>query len=166
MSILNIPFVERMRRNHALEHATVHVLAEHHPGAGMVGRSTPNGYYIYGSVTTAQVTIAAQEALKRLQGGERHLAIHPGCGTNLMTSGMLAGMGTFFAMGGRTKRWDWERLPMALIGAIVGLIFAQPLGPIVQQRITTSTDLADLVITEVKDVSRGKLAIHKVETRS
>ncbi len=166
MSILDISFIARTRRNHALEHATIHVLSQHHPGVNLVGRSTPNGYYIYGDVTTEQVTAAAHEALSRLKGGERRLAIHPGCGTNLVASGTLAGAGAFVAMGGRNKRWDWERLPAALMAAMLALVVAQPLGPIIQERITTLPDVGDLVITGVQEVSRGGIKMHKVSTRS
>jgi len=31
MNILDIPLIARTRRNHALEHATIHVLSEHEP---------------------------------------------------------------------------------------------------------------------------------------
>lgn len=165
MSVLEISFIARMRRNHALEHATIHVLSQRHPGLSMVGRSTPNGYYIYGEATTQQVEAAANEALGRLKAGERRLAIHPGCGTNLVTSGMLAGSGVFAAMGGRSKRWSWERLPLALLTATLALMVAQPLGPIIQERITTLADMGDMTITGVKQVSHGGLTVHQVTTQ-
>lgn len=166
MSILDIPIIARIRRNHALEHATIHVLSQHHAGISLVGRSTPNGYYIYGPVTDEQVASAAQEALQRLKSGERRLAIHPGCGTNLVTSGMLAGSGAFIAMGGRDKRWDWDRLPLALAAATLAMLLSQPLGPMLQERITTSADVDSLAITGVQDVSSGRIRAYKVSTRS
>lgn len=166
MGILDIPFIARTRRNHALEHATIHMLARNHPGKNLVGRSTPNGYYIYGDVTTDQVAEAAAEALARLKTGERRLAIHPGCGTNLVTSSLLAGSGVFVALGGRNRRWGLERLPMAIMAALVGLVLAQPVGPIVQERITTLPEVEELVITGVQDVSRGGIPMHKISTRS
>ena len=36
--------IDRTRRNHALEHATIHVLSEHHKGFSAQGNSTPNGF--------------------------------------------------------------------------------------------------------------------------
>jgi hypothetical protein len=166
MSILNVSFIARTRRNHALEHATIHVLSQRHPGVNLVGRSTHNGYYIYGDVMTEQVAAAASEALRRLKEGERRLAIHPGCGTNLVTSGLLAGGGAFVALGGRSKRWDWDRLPAVLLATTLALIVAQPLGPLVQERITTSPDVGDMTITSVQNVSRGGITVHRVATRS
>jgi uncharacterized membrane protein len=166
VNILNISFIARTRRNHALEHATIHVLSQHRPGINLVGRSTPNGYYIYGSATTEQVRAAANEALARLKAGEHRLAIHPGCGTNLVASGTLAGASAFVAMSGRSKRWDWDRLPAAMLATMAALIVAQPLGPLLQEHVTTSPDVGDLTITGVQDVSRGQLSVHKVSTRS
>jgi len=49
-SILDLPFVAQTRRNHALEHATLHVLAGMHPGKPMGGHSNPTGYFIVGNV--------------------------------------------------------------------------------------------------------------------
>ena len=95
MSALDVPLVARIRRNHALEHATIHVLAKKHRSLRIVGRSTLNGYYLYGNLTTEAVIEAAQEAHSRLRAGEYHLAIHPNCGTNLVTAGSLAGLATF-----------------------------------------------------------------------
>ncbi len=166
MSILDIGFIARTRRNHALEHATIHVLSQRHPGISLVGRSTPFGYYIYGEVTTDQVAAGANEALRRLKAGERRLAIHPGCGTNLVTSGMLAGGGAFVAMGGRSKKWSWDRLPVVLSVTMIALVLAQPLGPIVQERITTLPDVGELGITGVQDVSRGGIKAHRISTQS
>ncbi len=168
MSILNISFIARTRRNHALEHATIHVLSQQHAlqGVNLVGRSTPYGYYIYGDVTTEQVSAAAHEALRRLKEGERRLAIHPGCGTNLVTSGLLAGGGAFVALGGRNKRWDWDRLPAAMLATMLALLVAQPLGPLVQERITTSPDVGDMTITHVQNISRGGVTAHKISTQS
>jgi uncharacterized membrane protein len=166
VNILDIPFIVRTRRNHALEHATIHVLSQRCPGINLVGRSTPHGYYIYGSATTEQVSASAHEALERLKAGEHRLAIHPGCGTNLVTSGMLAGASAFVAMSGRSKRWDWDRLPAAMLATMAALIAAQPLGPMLQEHVTTSPDVGDMTITSVQDVSRGDLGVHKISTRS
>ena len=91
MNLLNkIPFIKATRRNHALEHATMKVLASRYHCGRMMGHSNPTGFILFADVPTELVTDAALEARKRLQDGEADLAIHPGCGTNLATSAFLS----------------------------------------------------------------------------
>ncbi|MER3469342.1 MAG: hypothetical protein C4314_05250, partial [Thermoflexus sp.] len=67
MGLLEWSPVRRIRRNHALEHATVHLLSQRFPGQPMAGRSTPSGFYLYGNVPMEAVVAAAHEALERLR---------------------------------------------------------------------------------------------------
>jgi hypothetical protein len=168
MSILDWPLVARTRRNHGLEHATVHILSERHPGIGIMGRSTPNCFYIYGELTADQIQSAAADALARLRAGESHLTIHPGCGTNLATSGALAGAAAFAAVnvGHRRGRNRWESFPMAIAAATLALLLSQPLGPLLQERITTSADMGTMEILGVWRVNTSSMPIHRVDTRS
>ena len=50
--LLGIPAVDRTRRNHGLEHATITILSQRIRGVSLVGRSTPNGFHLYGNVST------------------------------------------------------------------------------------------------------------------
>ena len=86
------------------------------------------------------------DALHRLERGESGLAIHPGCGTNYLTSGAAASLGalTVLSIGDRKARWS--RLPDVLIAATLALIVAQPIGPKLQEHITTCADMGDLEI--------------------
>jgi len=162
MNLLNIPFIRRIRQNHALEHATIHILGWRNPTLRLVGRSTDSGFYIYGDVDTEVVAAAASEALLRLQRGEKELAVHPRCGTNLATAGVLAGLSAFLALTGKQKR-RWTRLPEVLMAATVAVVLAQPLGLVIQKYLTTLPDVADVVIKGIQRLERGKLVIHKVE---
>jgi hypothetical protein len=159
MSILNI--IQSVRQNHALEHATIHVLTAHHPYVRLVGRSTPNGFVIYGPLDTQDVAAGASEALARLQQGEEHLAVHPRCGTNLVVTSVLAGTAAYSASLGR-RRSRLERLPLALAGATLAALVAQPLAHVVQERITTSPEVEDVYIDSVTRHEMGKLTGHKV----
>ncbi|NLA79214.1 MAG: hypothetical protein GX853_00475, partial [Chloroflexi bacterium] len=85
-----IPFTRRLRRNHALEHATMQVLSKRYPGLRMAGISNPKGFYMVADLPTELMTDATLEARKRLQDGEADLAVHPNCGTNLAVSGAIA----------------------------------------------------------------------------
>jgi hypothetical protein len=166
MSILDWPLVARTRRNHGLEHATVHILSAHRPGIGIVGRSTPNCFYIYGDLTAPQIESAVNEALARLRAGESHLTIHPGCGTNLVTSGMMAGMAAFAATSFGRRRSRWESLPTAITAAILALLFSQPVGPLLQERVTTSADMSTMQILGIWRVNTSGVPVHRVDTRS
>jgi len=166
MSILDWPWIARTRRNHGLEHATVHVLGERHPGIGIVGRSTPHCFYIYGDLTAEQVESAANEAIARLRAGETHLVVHPGCGTNLVASGTMAGAAVFAATSFGKRRSRWESLPTAITAATLALLVAQPIGPLLQEYITTSADMSALQILGVYRVNTSGVPVHRVDTRS
>jgi len=161
MKILETPVIAAIRRNHALEHATVHLLSRRGPYSQVMGRTTTDGFYIYGPVETKEVAAAASEALARLQAGEHELAIHPRCGTNLAVAGLLAGLSSFLVWGGKGRRLT--KLPRLLLAATIAVIAAQPLGLLVQERITTSTDLEEVAIKSVTRQKVGRIAIHKVE---
>ena len=57
--LLGIPAVDRTRRNHGLEHATITILSQRIRGVSLVGRSTPNGFHLYGNVGADDVSWAA-----------------------------------------------------------------------------------------------------------
>ena len=157
----------RIRRHHALEHATLHVLAENLPRRSMAGYSDWRGFWILGELTLEQVYAAVNTAQSRLLNGERELAVHPNCGTNFVVSGVIAGAGAFLAsVGIGRRRRDWlERLPMAATLATLGLILAQPLGFLIQERITTSPDLGELQVVEITASRRGPLPAFRILTR-
>ena len=60
----NLPM--RVRSNHALEHATLHVLQQKGVKTRLGGISDAGGFWIYGEVDTAELLEAAKEGLKRL----------------------------------------------------------------------------------------------------
>ena len=163
MGILDIPIIARTRRSHALEHATIQILNRHRPAVSLTGRSTPDGFTIYGRVSTQEVQSAAQEALARMRGGARHLAVHSRCGTNLVTSGVLVGLVSFLTMLPGSDRSRRERLPLVLLFATLTLFFAQPLGPLVQQHVTTEADLSATTVTCITRSTWGHVPVHRVQ---
>jgi hypothetical protein len=163
MNLLEYPLILSTRRNHGLEHATIHVLSALKPGRPLAGRSTPFGFYLYGDVSDEELQAAVYDALNRMERGEKRLAIHPGCGTNYLTSGAAASLGalTVLSIGDRKARWS--RLPDVLIAATLALIIAQPIGPKLQEHITTCGDMGDLEIVSIRRLGAKS---HYVETRS
>jgi hypothetical protein len=169
--ILNLPLISRVRRNHALEHATVHILSQRHPEKTIYARSQPSGLVVYGDLPTEEVARAVDEALMRLRRGEHQLAIHPNCGTNLVTAGGLSGLAAVLTMRvqqvGRKKRdlRQWvSSLPLVILAATVALLFAQPLGQTLQLYVTTEAEVGNLHMTGISRRSQGRLVFHVVNT--
>jgi hypothetical protein len=169
-TLLDIPPISLVRRNHALEHASIQVLSERHHDLRLVGRSSPWGFYVYGDVSTEEMLSAAQEGLRRLRSGQWQMAIHPNCGTNLAVAGVLAGLGAFLALGGlSTDRgkslWDrLARLPLAFTAATLGIVLARPLGSAVQAHVTTQADVGDMRIVGVTREIKAGIVVHHVRT--
>jgi hypothetical protein len=165
--LLETPWLLRTRRNHGLEHATIHVLTQKNIRRAVAGHSDAGGFWLLGELTTEETRQAAEEALGRLRAGERWLAIHPNCGTNLMTAGVVSGLAGALAMRGANQRGAWlERLPLAALLSIFALLAARPLGTRLQQRVTTSGDPGPLQIVDVRRTQRGDLTMHRVTTLS
>ena len=162
----DIPILSHVRRNHALEHATIHLLSERCRGLRIVGRSTPGGFTLYGDVSTEAVETAAQDALQQMRAGRRELAVHPTCGTNLVVGGALAALGAFAVLTPRRRNLgEWlGRLPLVILFATAGLILGQPLGALVQARVTTDAHVDNLYIVRVVRQQRGALVVHHVRT--
>jgi hypothetical protein len=161
MNILEMPLIARIRRHHALEHATIHVLTEHNPRRHLTGRTTTHGFYLFGEVETEEVAAAVSEALARLRRGEHSLAIHPRCGTNLATAGVLAGLSSFVAMSGRSKS-RLARLPQVILAATIAVIVAQPLGLSLQRHVTTLPEVEGVTIEGITRQRRGQVLVHHV----
>jgi ABC-type phosphate/phosphonate transport system permease subunit len=153
--------VHILRQHHAVEHATVTLIGRRAPGAQIVARSDLQGFVVYGNVDTSLLQATAEEALARLQAGEAALAVHPNCGTNLVTAGMLSGLAAFVAGSGRNRSL-WDRVPGAILGATMALIVAVPLGRWAQANITTTGQVQGLLITSVVKVADSPVVRHRV----
>jgi len=165
-SILDLKPISRTRRNHGLEHATMHVLGSKFPKVPLAGHSDPIGFTIIGNVSTEDVAEAAIEALKRLREGQSQLAVHKNCGTNFAVSGVFAGLAAWLGTIGAGKEFKNKlaRLPLMIMLATAALVAAQPLGPIIQKQITTSGDPETLELVRVETAIRAGQKFHRVFT--
>jgi hypothetical protein len=165
-AILEFPPISRVRRNHGLEHATLHILAQRHPHTSMAGHSDVGGFWILGNVPTEDVQSAVDEALIRMKAGEGDLAVHPNCGTNFVVAGTMAGLAAWFALFGAGKRLRdrLERIPLATSLATMALILAQPVGLTLQANVTTSGKPGNLAVSEVIPTTQGRIQAHRVIT--
>jgi len=156
--------ISRIRRNHGLEHATIHVLSEGHKRFSAQGNSDHRGFHlnIYGDITEDEVNAAVDEAYRRLRAGEHHLAVHPNCGTVLVTTAALATLAaqTMLALenwreprAGRVRPASLANaLPGAMLAVVVALIVGRPLGVRLQERYTVDGELDDLRVESVRPV--------------
>ncbi len=146
----------RVRRNHALEHATLHVLEETYGPLNLSGLAFEKGFTVRGDLFDgATVLGAARTALRRLQGGEAGLAIHPRCGTTAVVANLLAAA-AFLLLLMITGR-------MSLFSVLVALGAAQLVGPSLgvwaQRWITTDVDVSQLEILGVELQGRRRYGL-------
>ena len=160
--ILDLPFILETRRNHALEHATLHMLAHSYKGS-MAGHSNPTGFFLLGDFSTPDVWAAATEALERLREGESGLAIHAGCGTNMATTALLsATLGWSVLRGAKSTLTKFLLLPIAVAFAVIGVLLARPLGPWLQKYVTTEANMGHMQIVDIIPIRKG---VHRVITK-
>ena len=145
-----------LRRNHALEHATIVVMMERAPGRKFNGFSTDEGFFVQGVRSTQEVDSAAREALRRMRGGEKGLAIHRNCGTTIVAANLLAAVFFLGSLGlGLYMSWPFYLL---ILGSVV-LAFALrvPLSLLLQRFVTTDADLTNAEVGWVETASPGDL---------
>lgn len=152
--------IARVRRHHAIEHATVTLLTERNPDVRVIGRSDTKGFYIYGDVDRDELEDAAQRGLARLQSGESALAVHPRCGTNIVVTSLLSALAAMLALGRRPRL---DKIPNVILATTLAAFLAQPLGAQVQEHITTSPDVRGARIGAIRESRMGKVKVQHVE---
>jgi len=160
MNILETEPIGTVRRNHGIEHATVHVLTERHPSIRLVGRADTTGFNIYGDVPTAELESAAEQALARLKNGEGNLAVHPRCGTNLVVAGVVTAVSAVIAMG---RKPSIRKLPDVILATTLAAYVAQPLGLKLQEYVTTSPDAFGARIAGIRESNLGQIRVQHVD---
>jgi len=156
--------LDRIRRNHALEHATINVLSQKFKGFSAQGNSTPGGFNlnIYGDIERESVIAAVDEAYDRLQKGESKLALHPNCGTVLLTTATMAAVAAQATLSLERRRQNHPTynlpmliaaLPLTILAIFVAIIVSKPVGMTVQEKYTVDPDLGDLKVVNVRPVT-------------
>lgn len=155
--------LNRVQRNHGLEHATIHVLSEKHKNFSAQGNSDHRGFHlnVYGSIPEEAVFEAVREAHKRMKNGEKELAVHPNCGTVLLTTAAmatLAAQATFTLEQKRQRRSGMDLsvlingMPTAVLAVVFAMIISRPIGIYLQAKYTTEGDLGDLEIASIRKI--------------
>ena len=159
MNAIITDIVRRTRQHHAIEHATIHMLTEHFPRQPFSGFSDPAGFFIYGDVAQDNVRRAVGDALLRLQAGESELAIHPNCGTNLATTGVLVTCAALLA--GSGKRNLWEKFTTSLLLVLPALLLGRTLGSRLQSY-TTLADVGNRWVADIHPVTIGNVRAYRI----
>ncbi len=148
-----------LRRNHALEHATIVVMMERQPGRRFNGFSTDDGFFVQGVRSLDEVDSAAREALRRLKNGERSLAIHRNCGTTIVAANLLAAVFFLGALGvGLYLGLSLGNLFLLVVGAmLLSFVLRVPLSLLLQRFVTTEQDLSNAEVGWVEAAKPNEL---------
>jgi len=150
-----------VRQNHALEHATIVLLSKVYPQVRLAGISFAAGFFVFGDVPTEAVIPAADQALRRLRGGEPEMAIHERCGTNLAVAGILTGLS---AMSVARLRRPYNTFNNVILASTAALLLARPLGLLVQKYVTTRTPNGSMRVANVHTLNLFGVPAHFVST--
>ena len=134
-----------LRRNHALEHATIVVMMEREPGRRFNGFSDDDGFFVQGVRSKEEVDSAAREAARRLKAGEKKLAVHRNCGTTIVAANLLAAVFFLVALG-IGLYLGWSVYLLILGGIALSLILRVPLSLLLQRFVTTDADLTNVEV--------------------
>jgi hypothetical protein len=146
-----------LRRNHALEHATIVVMMEREPGRKLNGFSDDAGFFVQGVRSIAEVESAAREALRRLQAGEKGLAVHRNCGTTIVAANLLAAIFFLGAFGiGLYVGGQWLYL-LIVGGVLLAFALRVPLSLLLQRFVTTDADLTNAEVGWVEPANPADL---------
>ncbi|MCA1688287.1 MAG: DUF6391 domain-containing protein [Actinobacteria bacterium] len=145
-----------LRRNHALEHATIVVMMEREPVRRLNGFSTDEGFFVQGVRSTQEVDSAAREALRRLKSGEKGLAIHRNCGTTIVAANLLAAI-FFLGSLGLGLYLEWPLYLLILGSIILAFALRVPLSLLLQRFVTTDADLTNAEVGWVEPANPGDL---------
>ena len=165
IKVAPMDILAHIRKNHAMEHATIHLLTEALPHVSFAGYSFIKGYWILGKAELQDVQKAAEMAHARLKNGEHKLAIHPNCGTNIAMIGLCTAAAAMLTSFGD----DEDESPMSRFSALttagmIGALVGKPLGPKVQEKISTDPDVSSLSIVSINCSSLRGTPLFFVET--
>ena len=161
---MRIPLAERVRRNHAIEHATVTLMLERGMRAPMGGYSISPGFIIWSRASHEDVSLAARDALDLLKAGNSELAISPYCGTNIVSFVVVGALAARIFAG--SKRNFWSILRGAAAAIVAAVLLGRPLGRFIQRHFTTLPDVEGVELVEIRELLRTPVSIVWIRTSS
>jgi hypothetical protein len=177
-SILNLPLVMaafhafRMdvstRRNHALEHATIHYL-EATGGRRLSGRAGPDGFHVFGRTSARDIRSAFDKVRRQLGDTSQLPYISRRCGSNKVTAlGLTLLLLSVVVLASIIIRPPWPvRAGGLLVVILFFIVMRHGIGNWVQRRFFMRIDFHDVSlrdVREVQDTLLEKRPVHFVET--
>ena len=159
---MKIALLDNVRRNHAIEHATVTLLLERGARAPMGGYSLSPGFVIWSRASLEEVSLAARDALDLLNAGESDLAISPYCGTNIVTYAVVGALAARIFAG--SKKNFWSVLRGAVAALVAAAILGRPLGRLIQRHFTTLPNVTGVELVEIRELFKNPVTIVWVST--
>ena len=158
-----IALLQRIRRNHAIEHATLHMLARSTARVRLLGQSDAGGITFYGDADDAQLRQALDQGLRALQAGAAELAVHPRCGSGVTVTGLLALVPAWVLLTELERRRPSLRVPLALLGLVSAAVLAPPLALTAQACVFTEAEVASARILSLTRYQFGDLSVRRVD---
>jgi uncharacterized protein YqhQ len=143
-----------LRRNHAIEHATINVLEQ---SAGhrlnISGLSREDGFYIAGIQNPEMVEQSAVKGLSLLKQGNCQLAIHRRCGTDVAIANFISAL-IFLVLLFTTGMFSLWTIIIALL---LSNLMSPYLGELVQKYFTTSCNVSNMKVEGLEyEIGRGE----------
>lgn len=146
LEIWRIATDRRLRKNHALEHATINVIEERFGPTNLAGLARRDGFYIRGLIDPLLLEEAARVAILRLKRGERELAVHKRCGTTMAMVNFVAAV-VFLTLLFIT---GYLTIFNVLVAFLVSYALGPLLSPWIQRWFTTFANVDDMEIVGVE----------------
>ena len=135
-----------LRKNHALEHATVNVLEQEYGYTNLKKYATNEGFYIMGSNNTIEIKSAARRGLALMKNGKSNLAIHNHCGTSIIVANFISAIIFLLLL--------FYSGHFSIFYMIIAILLSHLLGPyfgkIVQQYFTTTPEVDEMEIVDTR----------------
>lgn len=147
--IAPVQILSHIRKNHAMEHATIHVLSELVPQGSFGGYSLVKGFWIMGRTELEIIQKAAEMAYARLNNGEKNLAVHPNCGTNFAVSGLCTAAAAMITTLAEDDDSSFSRFSAYTTAGMIGMLAGRKAGPWTQRKLTTDANVKDLSIVSI-----------------
>ena len=159
---MNRIFIDKIRKNHALEHGTIAVLRNKGISPTLFGSTIPTGFVLCGQLSKQAALECGLEALASFRQGHWKLAISRDCGTNLVLKILVTALVT--AVFVRHKKNIVHRVTGTTIGVLAGSLFGKPIGNMIQKRYTTMPELGEFKIIRIRSLKIWKYNIHYFST--
>ncbi len=142
--------INKTRRCHALEHASVALLLDRGVSPPLGGYSIPGGFFLWSRASKDEITAVVEDALAMLEAGHHDLAISPYCGTNMAVGVLFGGLAASVVRG--RGRGLMANLRAAAAAIVVASLLNRPLGEYLQRKFTTKADPTGMSIGPVREL--------------